>query len=75
VPGVAGQGLVARVTFRALAAGSTAVAIRGAKALGPQLDSLGPVETEMAQVQVLKAIPPKKPVKPQPREASRVQRG
>lgn len=80
VPGVAGQGLVARVTFRALAAGSTAVAIRGAKALGPQLDPLGPVATEAAQVQVLQLAPPRKPGKPakpevNPREAPPVQRG
>jgi general secretion pathway protein D len=73
VPGVAGSGLVARVTFRAVAAGVTAVELNGVKALGPRLQPLSPQVGGAMKVEVRRATPPPparpgKPERPVPLE-------
>ena len=66
VPGVTGSGLIARITFRALAAGFGRVSLQGVKALGPQLQPLAPAVEGATQVEVAGRLPitPAKPAKP-----------
>jgi general secretion pathway protein D len=65
VPGVTGSGLVARITFRAQAAGFGRVELQGVKALGPQLQPLAPQVEGATNVEVAgKFVPPNKPVLP-----------
>ena len=51
-PGIAGSGAVARITFRALAAGSTSVRFADRRVLDPQLLEIASVETVGATVDV-----------------------
>ncbi len=78
VPGVTGSGLVARITFRAQAAGIGRVELQGVKALGPQLQPLAPQVEGATNVEVAgKFVPPNKPALPprQRREAGSSPRG
>jgi general secretion pathway protein D len=51
-PGVAGSGTVARITFRALANGTTAVRFADRRVLDPQLLEIASVESASASVEV-----------------------
>ncbi|HEX2251778.1 MAG TPA: cohesin domain-containing protein, partial [Thermoanaerobaculia bacterium] len=57
VAGVRGAGTVARITFRAVAAGTTALAFRDSRALGADLQPLTPFTADSARVEV-RAVPP-----------------
>jgi general secretion pathway protein D len=55
--GVAGSGIVATITFRALAAGSGAIHFADRRVLGPDLVEIAGVETKDAAVEVRPAAP------------------
>jgi len=61
VPGVTGDGTVARVTFRAVAAGESSVGFIDSRALDPLLQSMAPFRAEAAAVLVGsgEAVPPR----------------
>jgi len=73
VPGVAGKGAVARITFRALAAGSSRLEFHDSGALDAALHPLA-ATMRPALVEVV-AAPPERPKAPPPREASETPRG
>jgi len=67
VPGVRGEGTVARITFRALAAGTASVAVAEARALDPLLRPLAPFAAAGAEVRIggPEAAPPPAPPGPE----------
>ncbi|MGE5234505.1 MAG: hypothetical protein ACM3OB_10375 [Acidobacteriota bacterium] len=65
VPGVAGHGVVARITFRALAAGPAVVDFNVARALDGAMRPLAPVHTEPLALSVRPQPRPREPREPQ----------
>jgi general secretion pathway protein D len=58
VAGVTGEGTVARVSFRALAAGGSKIELKGSRALDPALQPLLPLRTRPARIEVKGAVRP-----------------
>ncbi len=67
VPGVTGEGTVARVTLRALAAGEAALSFRDSRALDPMLQPLAPFHAAGARVLVAPEAEAPERLGPRPR--------
>jgi hypothetical protein len=67
VPGVTGDGTVARLTLRALAAGDAALSFRDSQALDPALEALSPFHAAGARVTVAPGSEAPERLRPRPR--------
>jgi general secretion pathway protein D len=67
IPGVTGDGTVARLTLRGLAAGDAALSFRDSQALDAALEPLSPFQAAGARITVAPASEPPERLRPRPR--------